>query len=297
MSYGNFFDLEINGKSEDAKVGLGENIHIPKLNLKGTSVQHELKICNARIDELDASQLIIKGPAIFKNIDIVSMADFRHSSFQTMDFEDIKWPAKEKTKNTRKVYISNLTYTGISINKPGNLDYQKKDFEAIMSFVEASPFNTQSYVQMEAFFASIGRDSWAKEAFICMHDRELEEKMPWWDPRRWLERFFWGHLAGYGRAPFRVFFVSFGLIILGAFTFNPEYLTIKRFFSQEKTLESIIMRLFLSLDRFLPIELGLAKTWDANGRRFLIWFYFYLQQILGWILIPIALASIYSQLR
>jgi hypothetical protein len=47
----------------------------------------------------------------------------------------------------------------------------------------------------------------------------------------------------------------------------------------------------------LPYITGLAKSWDSNGRRFLIWFYFYLQQILGWILIPIALASIYSQLK
>ena len=121
--------------------------------------------------------------------------------------------------------------------------------------------------------------------------------MSWWDPRRWLEWFFWGQIAGYGRAPFRVFFVSLGLIILGAFTFDPEYLTANRFLSQGKTFEAIMMRLFLSLDRFLPIELGLAKSWDSNGRRFLIWFYFYLQQILGWILIPIALASIYSQLK
>jgi hypothetical protein len=297
MSYGNFFDLEINGRLKDGNPGLEGNIHIPKLNLKGTSIQHDLKICHARIDELDASQLIVKGPAIFSDINITTSADFRHSAFQTMDFASVKWPLPDKNKNTRPVYLNNLTYTGISIDKPDNIDYQEKDFEAIKSFVEASPFNTQSYMQMEAFFTSLGRESWAKQVFICMHDRELAEKMSCWDPRRWLEWFFWGQIAGYGRAPFRVFFVSLGLIILGACTFDPKYLLANRFSTQGKTFESIMMRLFLSLDRFLPIELGLAKNWDSNGRRFLIWFYFYLQQILGWILIPIALASIYSQLK
>lgn len=297
MSYGNFYDLEINGMSKDGKEGSEKNIYIPKLNLKGTLVQRDLKICNARIDELDASHMEVKGPASFGNVDITTLADFRDSAFQTIDFEGMKWPEIDKKKNFRQVYLGNLTYTGISIDKPKNVDYQQKDFDAIKSFVEASPFNTQSYMQMETFFKNIGRESWAKEVFIRMHDRELAEKMSWWDPRRWLEWFFWGQIAGYGRAPFRVFFVSLALIILGAFTFNPEYLTANKMPAQGRILEAMMLRLFLSLDRFLPIELGLANHWDSKGRRFIIWFYFYLQQILGWILIPIALASIYSQLK
>ena len=223
MSYGHFFDLEINGKSKDAAAGLEGNILIPKLNLKGTSIQHDLKICHARIDELDVSQMSVKGPAIFSNLKITTLADFRHSAFQTIDFDHVNWPATDKNNNTRQVYLGNLSYTGIGIDKPGNIDYQEKDFRAIKSFVEASPFNTQSYKQLEAFFSSIGRESWAKQVFIGMHDRELQEKMSWWDPRRWLEWFFWGQIAGYGRAPFRVFFVSLGLIILGAITFDPAY--------------------------------------------------------------------------
>ena len=93
------------------------------------------------------------------------------------------------------------------------------------------------------------------------------------------------------------FFVSLALIILGAFTFDPEYLTANKMPAKARFLEAMMLRLFLSLDRFLPIELGLANHWDSKGRRFIVWFYFYLQQILGWILIPIALARIYSQLK
>ncbi|MHB9075234.1 MAG: pentapeptide repeat-containing protein [Desulfobaccales bacterium] len=297
MSYGNFYDLEIDGRSKDGKEGSEKNIYIPKLNLKGTLVQRDLKICNAKIDDLDASHMEVKGPASFRSVDLTTLADFRDSVFQSMDFERVTWPEIDKKKNSRQVYLGNLTYTGISIDKPNNIDYQPKDFETIKGFVEASPFNSQSYMQMETFFKSIGRESWAKEVFIRMHDRELAEKMSWWDPRRWLEWFFWGQIAGYGRAPFRVFFVSMALIILGAFTFNPEYLTANKMPAKARYFEAMMLRLFLSLDRFLPIELGLAIHWDSKGRRFIVWFYFYLQQILGWILIPIALASIYSQLK
>ena len=114
---------------------------------------------------------------------------------------------------------------------------------------------------------------------------------------RWLEWLFWGRLAGYGKKPFRVFFISLSLILLGAYLFDPEYLMDNKKSTEGRLYKSLLLRFFLSVDRFLPIELGLAKNWDAKASRFFVWFYFHLQQILGWILIPIALASIYTQIK
>ena len=119
----------------------------------------------------------------------------------------------------------------------------------------------------------------------------------WYDPRRWLEWFFWGKIAGYGRAPFRVFFLGLAFIILGACLFNPVYLKENQIPHEGKRYRSVFIRLFISLDRFLPIELGLAKNYDVQDRSFFVWLYFFLHQVLGWILIPIGLASIYSQLK
>ena len=59
----------------------------------------------------------------------------------------------------------------------------------------------------------------------------------------------------------------------------------------------MIVRFFISLDRFLPVELGLAQKWDVSATDFFTWLYFHLEQVLGWILIPIALASIYTQIK
>ncbi len=298
LSYGEFYDVEISGAKE---VGESDQARgIEKLNLRGMLVQRELTVADEVIAELDASSMQVKGPALFRNIEIISKADFRNSSFQGLDFQQVRWPHKEIKKNVRNVCLSDLTYSSISIDRSENVDdrdYSDKDFEAIKAFVEASPFNTQTYVQLEEFYKRIGKESWAKEVFIRRHDRELAEKMQWYDPRRWLEWFFWGRLAGYGRAPFRVFFISLAIIILGAFLFDPEYLTENKKSAEGRTYKSMLIRFFLSLDRFLPIELGLAKNWDAKANRFLIWFYFHLQQILGWILIPIALASIYTQIK
>jgi hypothetical protein len=297
MSYGGFYDLDIQGLVRDDKGRPELMANLSLLNLKGTLVQRELKIANVGMGELDASNLQVKGPTQFINVDIKTRADFSNSNFQGLDFQDTKWPDKDKKSNTRKVYLNDMSYTSISIDKQENSDYDEKDFLKVKDFVEATPLNTQSYIQLEAFFKRIGKDQWANEIFIRMHDRELAEKMAWWDPRRWLEWFFWGVLAGYGRAPFRVLFVSVLLIILGALIYNPKYLQEDVRSPEGKAYKSIILRCFLSLDRFLPLDLGLGKHWDTRTSHFLIWFYFYFQLILGWILIPIVLASIYTQIK
>jgi hypothetical protein len=303
LSYGEFHDLEISGVIENNKTIQDSTMNLPRLNLIGVQVQRELKIADACLDELLASTMRVKGPAHFHNIVIRTLADFRHSSFQSMDFQQVAWPKpkKEEGKKVHKLCLSELTYKSLSINKPEDSDhssdYTEKDFQAIMNFLEDSTFNTQTYVQLEAFFKSIGKESWANKSYIRMHDRDLEENYHWADPVRWLEWLFWGKLAGYGKKPFRVFFISMALIILGAFLFDPEHLTDNKMSAGGRTYKTLLIRFFLSLDRFIPIELGLAKHWNAKASRFPIWFYFHLQQILGWILIPIALASIYTQIK
>lgn len=297
MSYGEFYDVELNGSLKDDPPKAQLSVSLPMVKLKGAVVQRDLTIANVKIGELDASYMQVKGRTLFDNVEIDTLADFRNSSFQSLYFTKVKWPAMDKVKNIRKVYLGEMSYSSIDIDKQGGGDLSKDDFRKINEFVEASPFNSQSYVQLESFLKRIGKESWANQVYIHMRDRELSEKMAWWDPRRWLEWFFWGVLAGYGRAPFRVFFISMLLIILGAVLYDPEHLKPRNPPGRGKSHRSMIVRLFISLDRFLPVELGLAQNWDVSATNFFTWLYFHLEQVLGWILIPIALASIYTQIK
>ena len=109
----------------------------------------------------------------------------------------------------------------------------------------------------------------------------------------------WGKIAGYGRAPFPVQIpVAIAFIILGACLFDPTNLIENKKAPKGSIYwEPAAIRLIISLDRFLPIELGLAKNWEAKGKNFFIWFYFYLQQFVGWILIPHHYRHTYSQFK
>lgn len=311
FSYSNFNDLDIYGAQKDEKAG-EKNVSIPWLNLKGAQIQRNMYLANLTVDRLNANQMKVKGVTTIENAQINKLADFRGGSFQALNFEKVKWPQVDQQKPGKgekkqfryEVYLGDFTFDSLSIDKPEcdadanpkDSDYKDADLRRIIDFVDDCPFYTQSYVQVENFFKRIGREYWANEVFMDMNNRELAEKMQWYDPMRWLKWFFWGKIAGYGRAPFRVFFLSIAFIILGACLFDPQFLTTNKI-SAEGRLRSAAIRLIISLDRFLPIELGLAKDWDAKGRRFPVWLYFFLQQVLGWILIPIALASIYSQLK
>jgi hypothetical protein len=316
MSYSEFYDLDITGPTKEAQ-GSQE---LSSLDLKGALIHRDLEIAHVGIGEVDARQIQVKGQTIIEDAQITKMADFRNGSFQALDFENVKWPevgqtepqdgpkksGKDKTYRSRyEVLLGEITFNSLIIGNPKSKsgdtpavsDYNENDFNRIADFIDACPFYTQSYVQVETFFKRIGRETWSNKVFMRMNDRELAEKMKWYDPRRWLEWFFWGKIAGYGRAPFRVFFLGLAFIILGACLFSPVYLKEYKVPQGGKRYRSVFIRLFISLDRFLPIELGLAKNWDAQDRSFFIWLYFFLHQVLGWILIPIGLASIYSQLK
>ncbi len=293
LSYGEFYELEINGRLKDND----RSVNIPALDLQGVLVQRELKIADALIGKMNASQMQVKGTLNFTNLEISKSADFRNSSVQSIEFSRVTWPQDEAGKNIRKVYLGGINFNSIGVDKSTEADYNDQDFLKIKQLITASPFTTQSYVQLEAFFKRLGKENWANDIFISMQDRELAEKYPWYSLRRWLEWFLWGVLAGYGRAPFRIFFVSLSVILLGAILYDPEHLKTRQTSTDGKVYRAAVIRCFLSLDRFLPVDLGLAKYWNHKDRHFLIWFFFNLELILGWVLIPIGLASIYTQIK
>jgi hypothetical protein len=163
--------------------------------------------------------------------------------------------------------------------------------------VDRSRFNTQNYLQLESFFRRCGQEKWANQAFIGIKNQELAQKA-WWNPGRWLVKIFWGGLAGYGRAPLRVFWISLSLVILGALLFDPKYLAEDKRPASGKIYRAVLVRFLLGLDQFLPaVDMGLAKDWQAAANPFYIWAYFAFLQISGYVLVPIGLAAIYTQIK
>ncbi len=283
---------------------------LSRLILLGTVNQRELRLENFKLATLEASHLRVKGPATIEKVSIKEYADFQNATIEALEFNNIQWP-EDKTN----LKLGGLTYTSLVVDEPNN-------FPGLLGFVEKSAFNPQNYLELEKYCTRAGHQDWADDVYIAMKDRELAQ-MGWYNPARWLVWIFWGRLAGYGRYPFRIFWVALFIIIIGAiFRFNPEYLEVNyskqwqlnyqtkfsdivkkgglfKNFKELKTLGMLwVLRLITSFDQFIPaIDLGLAKNWQPPELSFWPWVHIYSQKILGWILVPIGLAAIYSQFK
>jgi hypothetical protein len=258
---------------------------VVSFNLQGTLVNRDLKIQNIKIGELMANSCQVKGTATFEGLEINSMADFQNSNLRDLKFiNSTKFPERDNLR------LDGLTYDSIFVDKPG--DYQK-----VNDLLNRSRFNPQNYLQLESCCKRSGQEKFGNQVFIGMKDQELAQKV-WWNPGRWLIKFFWGWLAGYGREPLQVLWISLGLVALGALMFNPRYLKENKRPASGGFCRSVLVRLILSLDQFLPaVDMGLAKYWHAAANPFYIWAYFAFLQISGYILVPIGLAAIYTQIK
>ncbi len=229
--------------------------------------------CSEKIDDKEKKEL--------KDIIILNLKGAKIQ--RNFEIKDIKIPEEIKS-----ILLDGLTYDSICVGEPG--DYQK-----VIELVDRSRFNTQNYLQLESFFKHCGHEEWGNRAIISMKDQELASR-PW--PGRWLIKVFWGWLAGYGRHPLRVFWISLGIVVIGASLFDPKYLEEGKRPPSGNIYRSILVRFFLSLDQFLPaVDMNLAKDWKAADNSFFIWAYFSFEQISGYILVPLGLAAIYTQIK
>ena len=262
----------------------------PEVNLDGAQVEYSLIIGDLGLDNLQATRLQVKGPAIFKNLKITQRADLRDSNFYSLKMLNVAWPAKEE-----QVWLEGLTYQALSAGE-GPEDWQK-----LLAWIGHSRLDTRNYNQLEEYFKHGGYKDRADEVYIQGNRRVALEK--WWRPDHLATLIFWDGLAGYGRKPGRTFWLSLGIVLLGTLffdhkNFDPSFLGGWSWLLDGSKAKAAVVRFFLSLDEFLPgVDLGLARLWQISRISFPTLMYYHFHKIIGWILVPIGLAAIFSQFR
>jgi len=264
------------------------NPAIAELLLENTRIGRKLEISETTIQMFQGKSLEVKGPATLRQVTISGEADLQDSSFQVVNLYDVTWP-----KNQEKVLLEGLTYQVVS-TKDGEEGWRK-----LLDWVKGSRFNTQNYSQLEAYFSRCGHRDRADEVFIT-GKRQAANRLTWW--KRWPTRLFWGGLAGYGRKPYLtlpwiIFFIAIGALVF-SLDFTSKGMESQLYLKQMIDHYPIAAKIILSLDRFLPgVDLGVAKYWAPKNICFWSWIYWYVQKLLGWVLIPIALTAIYTRIK
>jgi hypothetical protein len=156
----------------------------------------------------------------------------------------------------------------------------------MLAFVSAAEFDPRIYVELEEFLKGKGEMDFATRVFLERNDRFRDERahgVNWWS------RYLLGIVAGYGRAPERSLIPCALVVLFGCFVFWDD----RKMKPNEQKFEGRRYNpLWYSLDLFAPIiDLEAAKVWSPLPTETFKWFYFRLQRILGWLLVPIAIAA------
>lgn len=221
-----------------------------------------------------ATSLCVKGDTILRNISIERGATLDNSNFQTISLSEISWP---KTLN-----LNGITYQNIKAEP------EEKSLQILLNMINHSVYSKDVYKNLEEFFNHQGYMEKADKVFIAQKHRERKEILKRFSPS-WGWNLFLDISVRYGRSPSRSLWVIVSVIGFGYFLFR-----------RKDGMEPIKYEdynlhynaFWYSLGLFTPfVDLGGSRIWQPKKERKFARNYVHFYKILGWLLIPIALAA------
>ena len=289
MAMAQFLDLFIGGPDP------GKPLALKQLILDYAVVSRVFDLRHLVLEEWSAKKFTGKDLVWLDNVRVQKDAHLEGGAYQTLMLIQVAWPPQPD-----RVWLDGMTYQQISARDrvteeaPGN-------WQKLLHLVNNSNFDTQNYLQLEAYFKRRGEQDRADTVYIEGKRRETMQK--WWHPYNLATLVFWDGLAGYGKKPARTLWVSLLVILLGTCifdhrNFDPSFLGGWTWLLQGSRVKTTAVRFFLSMDEFLPgVDLGLAKLWHIDKISFPTLLYYHFHKIAGWILIPIGLAAVLTQFK
>lgn len=260
----------------------------------------------------EISRKIEWGPAVLSPASIVVLQSARVG---TLWSDPQSWPAPNH------LHLNGLTYTGLDSARQTTAG----EYVRWLDLQSGDKFYPQPYEQLASVLRSSGRDGDARTIMIAKN-RAAGKFAEKWSPAWWWYKGF-GKLIGYGYAPARAFWISVGLIVLGALLFRSGFRGgivrptkeaglirdnggkgdepgVERFSENYPKFNSLVF----SLESFTPLlRLDQSGNWAPNayrGRRLglgklgsvttgsLLRFYLWFHIIAGWILTSLWVGSI-----
>jgi hypothetical protein len=186
-----------------------------------------------------------------------------------------------------RIELRDVSAKSFETETPGN-----PSREPLVQFVDSAGFDPQIYLKLEDFLKSAGETDLANTVFLRRNDRFRDERLHGVD---WLAQWILGAVAGYGRVPAYSLVPCAVVVLLGCFFFRDGTKMIQ---NEAKFKHRRYNPIWYSLDVFAPIiDLESAKVWSPRSGEWFKWFWLRAQRILGWLLVPIAVAAFTGFLR
>jgi uncharacterized protein YjbI with pentapeptide repeats len=181
---------------------------------------------------------------------------------------------------------------GLTFGHIESLVGDRPDPDSLIAFLGRAEFSPDAYTALESFFARQGDRRSANRTLFARRDRERDAR-PWYlNTGSWLLN----GTVRYGRWPALAFVWWAAFVVMGTYVFSRARIT------AADSANSSVQRfdpVWYSLDTFLPmVDLKYADEWKLtreNNRW--PWLYLRFHTLMGWVLIPVALAAISGLLK
>jgi hypothetical protein len=217
----------------------------------------------------------------FANGTFSGYVSFRDARFAALGFAKVNWPVTHLDHPW--LWLNGMTYQRISAGS--EKDSWNNLYDLVQRTARKSAYSADIYASLEDYYQRLGYPRQASLFFRAQKQREREEVLTGFP---WVWSFFLDWFVGYGRSPQRALFWSVALVGIGCLVFRPERMEPQN--AEHSALK--YSAFWYSVDVYLPIiKLHDAEIWKPKEEYVLGQVWRRIHTVLGWALIPIAIAA------
>jgi hypothetical protein len=249
-----------------------------ELDLSQAEIKRALRIAQTLVQNLNAASMSAKGSVVLQDLVVSDKLVLKHVDVHALELLGVKPPSVASN-----FQIDGMSFEHVTTGESGN------SWQELYKFVDASEFNSQSYLQLEAYFRAQGYADRANSVYIAMRRKERRQFLSIWSTAYWLSLTLDG-LVRYGRAPGWALVYSLAVVGLGVLVFwKRENMEPQKTEDADKPYSPF----WYSVDLLTPfIDLQSANVWMPNKTWRAGTEYARVHRVAGWILVPIGIAAI-----
>ena len=223
----------------------------------------------------------VGATASFAEGTFAGYVSFKDARFASLGFAKVNWPVTHLDHPW--LWLNGLTYQRISAGT--EKDSWHNLYTLVQRTARQSAYSADIYTSLEDYYRRLGYPHQANLFFRAQKQREREEVLTGF---AWAWSYFLDWFVGYGRSPQRAFFWSVAIVGIGCLVFRPKYMEPQKSEHSARKYSAF----WYSVDVYLPIiKLHDAEIWKPKEDCVLAHVWRRIHTVLGWALIPIALAA------
>jgi hypothetical protein len=226
-------------------------------------------------------EMKVGAATTFVDARFAGYVSFKDARFAAIDFSKVAWPAARDDHPW--LWLNGMTYGRINAGSERNS--WQNIYNLVQRTAHGSAYSADVFVRLEEYYRQLGYPRPANAFFRAQKKREREEVLTGF---AWAWSYFLEQFVGYGRSPERAIFWSVIIIGIGCVMFRPHRMEAQKSEYTERKYSPF----WYSVDVYLPIiKLHDAEIWKPREDQVLTHVWRRIHTILGWALIPIALAA------